>query len=74
MDFATRRKPADPDPDLPPGKASSPRASTIAWHGRHRGRKTLVVCSRFNNDVYSYSLPELKPLRGAELTGKVQAG
>ncbi len=32
--------------------------------------KTLVVCSRLNNYLYSYSLPELKLLGGAELGGK----
>jgi YVTN family beta-propeller protein len=32
--------------------------------------KTLVVCSRLNNYLYSYSLPDLKPLGGAELGGK----
>ena len=32
--------------------------------------KTLVVCSRLNNYLYSYSLPDLKPIGGAELTGK----
>jgi len=32
--------------------------------------KTLVVCSRLNNYLYSYSLPDLKLLGGAELTGK----
>src|SRR5256714_1913323 len=32
--------------------------------------KTLVVCSRLNNYLYSYSLPDLKLLGSAELTGK----
>ena len=32
--------------------------------------KTLVVCSRLNNYLYSYSLPDLKPLGAAELGGK----
>ena len=32
--------------------------------------KTLVVCSRLNNYLYSYSLPDLKLLGGAELGGK----
>jgi YVTN family beta-propeller protein len=32
--------------------------------------KTLVVCSRINNFLYAYSLPELKLLGGAELGGK----
>jgi YVTN family beta-propeller protein len=33
-------------------------------------QKTLVVCSRLNNALYAYSLPDLKPLGGAELGGK----
>ena len=32
--------------------------------------KTLVVCSRLNNYLYAYSLPDLKLLGGAELGGK----
>jgi YVTN family beta-propeller protein len=32
--------------------------------------KTLVVCSRLNNHLYFYSLPDLKALGGAELGGK----
>jgi YVTN family beta-propeller protein len=32
--------------------------------------KTLVVCSRLNNYLYSYSLPELKLIGSAELGGK----
>ena len=31
--------------------------------------KTLVVCSRINNYLYSYSLPDLKVLGAAELGG-----
>src|SRR4029078_12044572 len=32
--------------------------------------RTLVVCSRLNNYLYTYSLPDLKPLGRAELGGK----
>jgi YVTN family beta-propeller protein len=32
--------------------------------------KTLVVCSRLNNYLYAYSLPDLKVIGSAELTGK----
>jgi YVTN family beta-propeller protein len=32
--------------------------------------KTLVVCSRLNNYLYSYSLPDLKLVGSAELGGK----
>jgi DNA-binding beta-propeller fold protein YncE len=33
-------------------------------------QRTLVVCSRLNNALYSYSLPDLKPVGGAYLSGK----
>ena len=33
-------------------------------------RRTLVVCSRLNNYLYSYSLPDLTLLGSAELGGK----
>jgi hypothetical protein len=36
--------------------------------------KTLVVCSRLNNYLYAFSLPGLKPLGGAELSGKGAVG
>jgi len=32
--------------------------------------KTLVVCSRLNNELYTYSLPDLKVIGGADLGGK----
>jgi len=72
IDFATRKELRRiQNPDLPPGKATVPEGSDPS-HGMAvtADGKTLVVCSRLNNYLYSYSLPELKPLGGAELTGK----
>jgi len=33
-------------------------------------QKTLVVCSRLNNALYAYSLPDLKVIGKADLSGK----
>jgi YVTN family beta-propeller protein len=33
-------------------------------------QKTLVVCSRLNNALYAYSLPDLKVVGKADLSGK----
>ena len=72
IDFATRKEiKRIQNPDLPPGKATVPQGSDPS-HGMAvtSDGKTLVVCSRLNNYLYSYSLPDLKPLGGAELSGK----
>jgi YVTN family beta-propeller protein len=72
IDFATRKEIARiKNPDLPPGKSTVPEGSDPS-HGMAvtADGKTLVVCSRLNNYLYSYSLPELKPIGGAELGGK----
>ena len=72
VDFATRKEiKRIQNPDLPPGKATVPEGSDPS-HGMAvtADGKTLVVCSRLNNYLYSYSLPDLKPIGGAELTGK----
>ena len=72
IDFATRKEIRRiNNPDLPPGKATVPQGSDPS-HGMAvtADGKTLVVCSRLNNHLYSYSLPDLKPLGGAELSGK----
>jgi YVTN family beta-propeller protein len=72
VDFATRKEIRRiQNPDLPPGKATVPEGSDPS-HGMAvtSDGKTLVVCSRLNNHLYSYSLPDLKPLGGAELGGK----
>ena len=72
VDFATRKEISRvKNPDLPPGKRTVPEGSDPS-HGLAvtADGKTLVVCSRLNNYLYFYSLPELKPLGGAELGGK----
>lgn len=72
VDFATRKEiHRIKNPDLPPGKATVPQGSDPS-HGMAvtSDGKTLVVCSRLNNHLYFYSLPDLKALGGAELGGK----
>ena len=72
VDFATRKEiHRITNPELPPGKKTVPEGSDPS-HGMAvtADGKTLVVCSRLNNFLYAYSLPELKPLGGAELSGK----
>ena len=72
VDFTTRKEiKRIQNPDLPPGKQTVPEGSDPS-HGMAvtSDGKTLVVCSRLNNYLYSYSLPDLKLLGSAELTGK----
>jgi YVTN family beta-propeller protein len=72
VDFATRVEiKRIQNPDLPPGKPTVPEGSDPS-HGMAvtADGKTLVVCSRLNNFLYAYSLPDLKLLGGAELGGK----
>ena len=72
VDFATRKEiKRVQNPDLPPGKSTVPEGSDPS-HGMAvtSDGKTLVVCSRLNNHLYSYSLPDLKPIGAAELGGK----
>ncbi|MBI3491553.1 MAG: beta-propeller fold lactonase family protein [Acidobacteria bacterium] len=72
VDFATRKEiNRIKNPDLPPGKKTVPAGSDPS-HGMAvtADGKTLVVCSRLNNFLYAYSLPDLTPLGGAELGGK----
>ena len=72
IDFATRKEiNRIKNPDLPPGKSTVPAGSDPS-HGMAvtADGKTLVVCSRLNNFLYAYSLPDLKSLGGAELGGK----
>jgi YVTN family beta-propeller protein len=71
VDFATRKEIRRIDnPPLPPGKKTVPEGSDPS-HGMAvtADGKTLVVCSRLNNHLYFYSLPDLKVLGGAELGG-----
>jgi YVTN family beta-propeller protein len=72
VDFMTRQEiHRIKNPDLPPGKSTVPEGSDPS-HGMAvtADGKTLVVCSRLNNFLYAYSLPDLKSLGGAELGGK----
>jgi YVTN family beta-propeller protein len=72
VDFASRKEiKRIQNPDLPPGKMTVPEGSDPS-HGMAvtADGKTLVVCSRLNNYLYSYSLPDLKLVGSAELSGK----
>jgi len=72
VDFATHKEVQRiKNPPLPPGKKEVPEGSDPS-HGMAvtSDGKTLVVCSRINNYLYSYSLPDLKLIGSAELTGK----
>ena len=72
VDFATRKEIARiKNPDLPPGKAEVKEGADPS-HGMAvtADQKTLVVCSRLNSALYSYSLPDLKLLGAADLGGK----
>jgi YVTN family beta-propeller protein len=72
VDFATHKEVQRiKNPPLAAGKKEVPEGSDPS-HGMAvtSDGKTLVVCSRINNYLYSYSLPDLKLLGSAELTGK----
>ena len=72
VDFATRQEiKRIQNPDLPPGKKPFPPGGEIS-HGMAvtPDGKTLVVNSRINSSLYSYSLPDLKLIGTAELLGK----
>ena len=72
VDFKTHKEVARVAlPKLPPGRTAIPTGSAES-HGMAvtADQKTLVVCSRLNNALYSYSLPDVKPLGGAYLSGK----
>lgn len=72
VDFATRKEIRRiENPPLPPGGATVPAGSDPS-HGMAvtADGKTLVVCSRLNNRLYAYSLPDLTLRGGAELGGK----
>jgi YVTN family beta-propeller protein len=61
IDFATQKEVKRiKNPDLPPDKKEIPEGADPS-HGMAvtPDGKTLVVCSRLNNALYSYSLPEL---------------
>jgi YVTN family beta-propeller protein len=72
VDFATRKEiKRIHNPDITPGRKPV-LVGADASHGMAvtPDQKTLVVCSRLNSALYSYSLPELKLLGTAELGGK----
>ena len=72
VDFATRKEiKRVKNPDLPPGRETVPEGSDPS-HGMAvtADGKTLVVCSRLNNALYTYSLPDLAPVGTTFLGGK----
>jgi YVTN family beta-propeller protein len=72
VDFKTRKEVARIDlPKLAPGRIPMINGSAES-HGLAvtPDQKILMVCSRLNNAVYSYSLPDLKVLGTAYLSGK----
>jgi YVTN family beta-propeller protein len=72
VDFATHKEiNRIKNPDITPGKKAIPGGGEVS-HGMAvtKDQKTLLVCSRVNTALYSYSLPELKVQGAAELGGK----
>jgi len=72
VDFATHKEiNRIKNPDLPPGRSTVPEGADPS-HGMAvtADQKTLVVCSRLNNALYSYSLPDLKVIGTTFLGGK----
>ena len=72
IDFQTRKEVVRIElPKLAPGRIPLITGSAES-HGLAvtADQKTLVVCSRLNNALYSYSLPDLKLLGTAGLSGK----
>lgn len=75
VDFATRKEiKRILHPDLPPGRSPVDPGTEIS-HGMAvtPDQKTLLICSRINAALYSYSLPELKVTGTAYLGGKGSA-
>jgi YVTN family beta-propeller protein len=71
IDFATRKEiERIRHPDLPPGKNTVPQGADVS-HGIAvtPDQKTLVVNSRLNNSLYTYSLPDLKLVGSVYLGG-----
>jgi YVTN family beta-propeller protein len=69
VDFQTRKEVTRITlPPLPPGKVDNKEGGNIS-HGMAvtADGKTLVVTSRQNSALYSYSLPDLKLLGGADV-------
>jgi YVTN family beta-propeller protein len=69
VDFATRKEINRIKlPDLPPGKSTFPEGGNES-HGMAvtSDGKTLVVNSRLNSSIYTYSIPDLKLLGSVEV-------
>ena len=72
IDFQTRKEVARISlPKLASGKIPLIGGSSES-HGLAvtSDQKTLIVCSRLNNTLYSYSLPDLKMVGSADLSGR----
>jgi YVTN family beta-propeller protein len=72
VDFATHKEVKRfQNPALPPGKAPV-LAGADPSHGMAvtADGKKLLVCSRLNNMLYAYSLPDLRVIGSADLGGK----
>jgi YVTN family beta-propeller protein len=72
VDFATHKEiKRVNNPDLPPGRSTIPEGADPS-HGMAvtSDGKTLVVCSRLNNALYAYSLPDLAVVGTVFLGGK----
>jgi YVTN family beta-propeller protein len=72
VDFKTRKEVTRISlPDLAPGRVPILTGSA-ASHGMAvtADQKTLVVCSRLNNALYTYSLPDMKLVGTAPLSGR----
>src|SRR5919201_2342418 len=72
VDFATHKEIRRiQNPDLPPGRSTVPQGADPS-HGMAvtADGRTLVVCSRLNNALYSYSLPDLKVVGTVFLGGQ----
>ncbi len=72
VDFATHKEiQRIHNPELLPGKSKVPQGADPS-HGMAvtPDQKTLVVCSRENNELFAYSLPDLKLSGRAYLGGK----
>lgn len=71
VDFATRKEiKRIENPPLPPGEKTVPEGADPS-HGIAvtPDQKMLVVNSRLNNSLYTYSLPDLKPVGNVYLGG-----
>ena len=73
VDFATRKEiKRVENPKVPPGGKPTVPEGADPSHGMAvtKDGKTLVVDSRLNGALYTYSLPDLKLIGTADLTGK----